>query len=410
MTWPRASILSAAFALAACSSSSPTGPGASGGAGSGGVSSNNSGGSAGGSTTSAVGSGGTIAGGGGTVANSGGTIAGSGGKTGGSGGKVARPAYNTGTGFFVINGKLYDPDGFEFRIRGVDKCHYDAQTPGIWKIHANTIRQALPLWLDSSVSIKIMQDAIDHKSIPMGGVWFTSGKYSDTEQVTCKSDIAQFNLAVNQWVAHAQDFKPYEKYLLIDIANEWGPQNSTVWRDSYKGAIKALRDAGYLNTLVIDTGGCGQDPDDILKYGKEVFDSDPQRNILFDIHIYGLWTTPAHGLDTTWQKNFTTEFPPLANTGLPLVIGEFGPGRDVGPSPTLLSPGEVIQEAETINVGWIAWAWDDPPGQADDNWFALSYTGNYDSSADLTIFGKDVVENPTYGLLRLAQPATIFKP
>ena len=45
---------------------------------------------------------------------------------------------------------------------------------------------------------------------------------------------------------------------------------------------------------------------------------------------------------------------------------------------------------------------------ADDNWFALSYSGNYDSSADLTIFGKAVVEDPVWGLKRLASPASLF--
>jgi hypothetical protein len=49
-----------------------------------------------------------------------------------------------------------------------------------------------------------------------------------------------------------------------------------------------------------------------------------------------------------------------------------------------------------------------PVTDADDTWFALSKNGSYDSSADLTTFGKDVVENPTYGLLALAHPATIF--
>jgi len=36
-----------------------------------------------------------------------------------TGGTVSRPSYNTGNGFFVLNGKLYDPNGNEFRMRGV---------------------------------------------------------------------------------------------------------------------------------------------------------------------------------------------------------------------------------------------------------------------------------------------------
>jgi hypothetical protein len=56
----------------------------------------------------------------------------------------------------------------------------------------------------------------------------------------------------------------------------------------------------------------------------------------------------------------------------------------------------------------MAWAWDDPASNADDTWFALSKNGAYNSSADLTMFGRTVVEDPTYGLVVLARPATIF--
>jgi hypothetical protein len=34
--------------------------------------------------------------------------------------------------------------------------------------------------------------------------------------------------------------------------------------------------------------------------------------------------------------------------------------------------------------------------------------GEYSQTSDLTIYGQDVVLNPTYGLQALAKPATIF--
>ena len=42
--------------------------------------------------------------------------------------QVSRPSYNSSVsnGFFVLNGKLYDPNGYEFRPRGVDRVHYDS--------------------------------------------------------------------------------------------------------------------------------------------------------------------------------------------------------------------------------------------------------------------------------------------
>jgi len=58
------------------------------------------------------------------------------------------------------------------------------------------------------------------------------------------------------------------------------------------------------------------------------------------------------------------------------------------------------------------WAWDDPAGEYTspprDDWFALSLTGDYVSSADLTTFGKEVIEDPVYGLKLLGEVASLF--
>jgi hypothetical protein len=62
-------------------------------------------------------------------------------KEGGSGSVVTRPAYNTGDGFFVLNGRLYDPNGHEFVIRGSDRAHYDSDSrPALSHSKANSVR------------------------------------------------------------------------------------------------------------------------------------------------------------------------------------------------------------------------------------------------------------------------------
>ena len=72
------------------------------------------------------------------------------------------------------------------------------------------------------------------------------------------------------FLGNAATFTPLNKYLIVNIANEWGPANSTVWRDSYITAIAAMRKAGYLGTLLIDAGGCGQDLTDLVTYSSAV--------------------------------------------------------------------------------------------------------------------------------------------
>ena len=90
---------------------------------------------------------------------------------------------------------------------------------------------------------------------------------------------------VSQWVSSAALLKPYERQMLINIANEWGPDDSTVWRDAYLNAVAGLRAAGILNTLIIDSGMYGKDWQNILKFGQTIFDADPQHNIVFGPHL-----------------------------------------------------------------------------------------------------------------------------
>jgi mannan endo-1,4-beta-mannosidase len=220
---------------------------------------------------------------------------------------------------------------------------------------------------------------------------------------TCKRDAATLTTIVDRWVAQYSNYAPLQKSMILNVANEWGPEDSTVWRDSYITAIGRLRTAGYTCTISVTSGGCGQDNADLAKYARAVFDSDPEKNIIFDQHIYGNWGYDATKL--SGQQGLNAGLDALAATGLVMVVGEFGPGNKIGPSPTDLKPADIMQAAEARGFGWLAWGWDDNPS-AGDGWFALSHNGDYASSADLTAFGKVVVESPVIGLLAAAKPAT----
>jgi mannan endo-1,4-beta-mannosidase len=342
---------------------------------------------------------------------------------------TSRPAYNTGTGFFTLDGKLYDANGAEFHPKGVDTKHYDQEWAscitdcGIPHSHANVNRISTPLWssIPAQTLQNLMNKMIGQHIVPIPGIWFVDSSYSDSSNVTCQQNSgpdSAFQTAVDQWIARASLFKPFEKYMLLNIANEWGPANSPSWRDAYIDAVRKLRDAGYLCTLVVDTGGCGQDVNDIVEYAEAIYDADPQHNLLFDQHVYGVWTTVDVG-DQTRQTNLSKGFDQLKATGLPILIGEFGPGRNIGPSPTMVPPGTIIQAADAHGFGWMAWAWDDEYGSGDES-FALSNRGTlsltngvpangaYPSNTDLSKFGNEVVLNPDYGTFRAASPATIF--
>ncbi len=263
-------------------------------------------------------------------------------------------------------------------------------------------------------------------------------------------------------------------------------------------AIGAMRTAGYLGTLVVDAGGCGQDLDDLATYSKAVIDGDPQHNILFALHLYGsvndfqapiasiakgattvvtlTGTSTCHpfapsycpalgqnntdsgitsyaisgaqgmtqingtqaapqnvgGTSGAWtitlnvnstgfgdytggasvvdgSGNVALRIAKLATlpaaTGAAYAITEFGPGRNIGPSPTLVTPLEIITAAEQNNLGWLAWAWDDNNqggGQTNNEWFGMTYKGpgTYTQASDLTMVGQQIVlgcTNPAPG-------------
>jgi mannan endo-1,4-beta-mannosidase len=244
---------------------------------------------------------------------------------------------------------------------------------------------------------------IDYDEVPI----LTMPVFPDGSLTSGNMSTSELAAGVAWWVANASTFTPLNKYMMINIANEWGPLNSPTWASAYESAIASLRAAGYLGTLVIDAGGWGQDFNDLLNYSTAVFNSDPQKNILFSLHIYGNIPTASVAPDLA-------QLAALSNSvGMAFIVGEFGPGRDIGPSPTMTTPADIITAAEANGIGWIAWAWDDnneSGGASSNDWFSMTYAGpgTYTQTSDLTTYGQDVVLNPTYGLSVLAKPASIF--
>jgi mannan endo-1,4-beta-mannosidase len=314
-----------------------------------------------------------------------------------------RPPGNTGAGLYVACGRLNNPDGTEFRIRGVNRNHYDsAGSPsGIPKAGFNVVRTFLTMEYGASMAT-LNSDVAWMKAariVPVI-VHFPVGP-----KVTCSRDNEGLTAAVANYVSNAATWSPYNKTAILNIANEWGPENSPTWRDQYIAAIAKLRTAGYTMPLMIDSGGCGQDQEDLLSYAAAVAASDPQHNVIFSFHLYGGMSSTS-AMQSYFAKLSAQS---KSNPALAFVIGEFGPGRNVGPSPTSISPDDVIAAAESNSLGWLAWAWDDnnlDGCRGDDKWFSMTKVcGQYESRADLTLFGASVL-----GLLQKypAVPAKVY--
>jgi mannan endo-1,4-beta-mannosidase len=300
---------------------------------------------------------------------------------------TARAASNPDTSY-----RLFDPSGNEFRIRGLNRNHWDSYgtKAGFPLSGANTQRIFLPLSTkpaDYSWNI-VKTEIIDAGIVPIPTNWTT----------TCKTDQASLAAAVDTWVAQAATWR--DMVGLINIANEWGPAISSAdkgagWRDGYLAAIARMRFAGYLQPLVIDSGGCGQDAGIVTKYGKELLDADPEHNLVFSVHIYGSWHYPA---TATWMQDYAKSIAALRATGLPIIAGEFGPLNN-GPSSsrTLVPTDVLISDLEAAGWGWLGWSWDDnnlAGCVSNDSSFGMTkkcgiYTG--DDEHELTAWGKTIV-------------------
>ncbi|MBV8147333.1 MAG: cellulase family glycosylhydrolase, partial [Gammaproteobacteria bacterium] len=338
--------------------------------------------------------------------------------------RVARPSWNSGSGFFVYNGKLYDPNGNEFRIRGVNLTHFDSNSsPGIVKAQANTVRYGMYLinTAPATPNAAIYASGAATQYVANGVFTIIADFYTTpgdgASPVTGNTNPTVLADIVSWWVANEASFAPLMDRIAINIANEWGPADSTVWRDSYITAIARLRAAGYSCPLVIDSGSWGQDPQDFLNYGQAVLDSDPQKNVIFSLHIYSDFYDSGGGVSKTYntQPDLQPVTDALVASGLPIIYGEFGPGRNLNGPPTLIAPARVIAIAEAAGFGWMPWSWDSNNlggGASNNSSFSMTFQGPglYSTPAALTWYGLDMALNPAHGWNALASPAPVFLP
>jgi mannan endo-1,4-beta-mannosidase len=313
-------------------------------------------------------------------------------------GTYARPPESKGTGCFVavdpFEGRhvLCDGNGKPFRIRGTCKCHQDLWSPPLHDTKSNATRWIARQepWIPYSAAgfierVKEQPGGLPSHCIQIPGFW----------EGTCESDGSLLNEMVNTWIEGIADYTTIETFMILNIANEWG-NDHTAWKNAYIAAIQRLRNAGWHGCLMIDAPGCGQDGSAIPQYGPDIFASDPEHNIIFSWHIYGAVYDSQGGVPESYpeQVDLVPTMDAIHETGLCAVIGEFGPGENIGASPTPITPQRIVTLAEERGFGWLSWSWDDnnqSNAQADDNSFCHVYDGITDALGEnLTEFGVTV--------------------
>ncbi|MCM1054844.1 MAG: glycoside hydrolase family 5 protein [Bacteroides sp.] len=253
-----------------------------------------------------------------------------------------------GAGFQVKGTSLYDAKGNEFIMRGINHAHswfqdkLETAVPAIAKTGANTVRVVLSdgqQWerIPLEDVEKIIEICKENKLVCILEVHDLTGK-DDTEGLRKVSEY---------WLDIKSALIGNEAYVILNIANEWvgSWDDADMWYQGYSEAIKTLRGGGIKNTLMIDAPGWGQFAKPIDQYGEALFNEDPDKNVMFSIHMYG-----AAGKS---PRIISSNLEYATNHGLCAVVGEFGYNHSDGD----VDEEYIMEYCTEKGIGYLGWSW-----------------------------------------------------
>ncbi len=331
------------------------------------------------------------------------------GDNGGQGASTAAATDTTGSassenipasGSFQVNGtKLYDANGSEFIMRGINHAHawysdkLSTALDGIAKTGANCVRVVLAdgdKWeKTSSDSVKeIIEECESRKLVAILEV-------HDATFGSAGDDFDALDNAADYWVEMADIVNSHTDTVIVNIANEWHNgswKKSKDWADGYKKVIPKLRDAGIKNTLMVDCDGNGQYPQSLFDHAEEIFETDTLKNTMFSIHMY-----EYSGKD---QKTIKSSIDKVLNMNLCLVIGEFGFKHTNGD----VDEKYIMEYCTEKDVGYMGWSWKGNSGGVE----YLDIATEWDGSSLSSDWGEILVNDPN-GIKATSKTCTVFE-
>ena len=338
--------------------------------------------------------------------------------------------------FRSYGGRILDSNQQEFYIRGMNSPHAwfgrDALNalPSIAGLGFNAIRVVWTVDLPVYELEIVLNNVLQNKMIPI----------LEFHDLTGRSDPSEFLRFIDTMISrYASLLEGKEDRVILNIANEWGGNllSHETWRDSYQEAVRRLRGAGIDHLLIIDAAGWGQDPNSILRYGKDIYEADPLQNVAFSIHTYEKWRSKY-----SRKYSIAENFEKFQQSGLAVIVGEFAHLHDFhldgsatpicfnpsdpaaqeqylaqvykdgyrpNPSDFAIDYREIMRQAHRFKIGYIAWSWH---GNGRSNECYLDYldvahqwdvgTGANFQPNKLSPWGCELVKNLE------AQPASIF--
>lgn len=296
-------------------------------------------------------------------------------------------------GFTVSGTKLLDANGNEFVMRGVNHAHswfassdFNA-LEAIDKTESNCVRLVLAdgvQWNKDTVDgINMLTDMC--KKFEMVAI-------VEVHDATGRDSIDDLQAAADFWIEMKDALIGREDYVILNIANEWvGQWKTDTWAKGYTTVIPQLREAGIKNTIMVDAAGWGQYGKSIKEKGKQVFESDPDRNTMFSIHMYG----SAGKNEKTIRDNLTG----ATDQDLCVCVGEFGYKHSDGD----VDEGYIMEYCEENGIGWLGWSWKGNGGGVEYLDLSYDWEGNMLSPE----WGEPLV-NGEYGIKATSKKCSVF--
>ena len=296
-------------------------------------------------------------------------------------------------GFTVEGTKLLDANGNEFIMRGVNHAHswFASDDPialmAIDQTGANCVRLVLAdgeQWTRDSVeSINaLVEKCREYQMVAV----------LEVHDATGRDSIDDLQKAADFWVEMKDALIGNEDFVILNIANEWiGKWKSDTWAEGYTTVIPQIRAAGIKNTIMVDAAGWGQYGKSIEEKGKEVFDSDPDKNTMFSIHMYG----SAGKNEDTIEDNLTG----VTDQGLCVCVGEFGYNHSDGD----VDEGYIMDYCDREGIGWMGWSWKGNGGGVEYLDLSFDWEGT-----QLSPEWGEVLVNGAKGIKATAKTCTVF--
>ncbi|WJK35341.1 cellulase family glycosylhydrolase [Solwaraspora sp. WMMA2065] len=306
---------------------------------------------------------------------------------------LAQPAHAA-VGLHVSGGQLVEANGTPFVLRGVNHAHtwYTGQTSSfvnIKSLGANAVRVVLSnghRWNrnDASDVANVISLCKANRLICVLEVHDTTG-YGEEGAASSLASAADY------WIGLASVLRGQENYVIINIGNEpFGNSGYQNWASHTTSAVQRLRAAGFEHAIMVDAPNWGQDWTFTMRdNAQSVWNADPARNLIFSIHMYGVFDTAAEISDYLGR---------FRSAGLPIAVGEFGHDHSDG------NPDEdsILSYTRQHGIGWLGWSWSGNSGGVE----YLDMVNNFNVNS-LTPWGQRLF-NGTNGIRETAREATVY--